>query len=767
MRGWADLMGSPGAVAPEGVEATTLPQRVMRGVGEAGGALPTFGLTAAGLAARGTGAAAQAGQTAIQTVAKSPLPALAAETAMGAGSGAGGFTAAKYFPDSPTAEFLGELAGGGLTGAAPALARRLPGVQLAARTGKAALLPFTKGGGTERASNRVQSLVADPERAVSRIMEDTPGNLSPAQKSGEPGLMALEREVASTSPARFEALEQQQADALQTMEDSLRELGEGGGAYDARDYLSSRRADLIERVQTRARQAAREAQQWLRRMTPQQRSSEASLVVREQIDKALADVSAEEDQLWRAVPKDAVVHTGNSRAVYGEIIAELPKAQQGDVPDIARRFLDPDAGNSRFGERETVNEVWGLRSKLLEIARQAKSRNANRQAKIAGDLGRALLKDLGAEAENIQGPAGEALRAALDYSKAKAVAFEQGAVGRLLETTPSGGQRIPDEAALAATVGRGGERGGRAVQDITNVTRETAPIRDFALEQFIRTTTRRGEFNVQAAKNWLADNRDVVDRIPWLRDEIDQVTTAHEAAALVARQAKRAGASLSNQRKSYTAAYLNADPSQEIQALVRSRNPSRAAREIVNQARKDPTGRALAGVKAALSEHLIDNTSLSGKSLAEYLNGRGMNAVVMQILGPDDLRSLRAITVGLDRLRAGRGPLPNIGSVINDTPSAILSTFARVLAAQQGRKVANAMGGGTVQTPGIFSNRAQQILSRLTQDKARDLLVASINDPDKMVNLLLRVDLKNRRQVQRLNAWLEGPVARILEDEEE
>lgn len=765
LRGWAHLLGDPEGVPPAGAQAETLPARMLRGTGEAAGALPAFGLVAKGLSA-GTGALAEAGKTAMKTLATSPGASMAAEATMGATSGTGGFVANKYFPGNQTAEFVGETLGGLAPTAAPAVAARVPGVQMAARTSKAALLPFTKSGATERAARRAQTLAADPERAAAQIEQDMPGDLTPAQKSGEPGLMALEQEVAQTTPSRMEAYNRRQAESLQATNDALREMGEGGAPFDTADFISGRRDSLVQSVQQRAREAARQAEAELATLAPEQRASEASRVVKEQIDKAYGDISAQESRIWGRVPKEAEVGTQNAREAYAGLVQQMSRAQREDIPEIAQRFLDPES-NQKLGDTDTVNEVWGLRSKLLEEARTARANGQSNKARISDELADALLTDLGARTDDIQGEAGEALRAALDFTRAKKLAFDQGAVGRLREVRKTGEPRIPDEAALSATVGRGGERGGQAVEQITDVTQDVAPIRNHALEQFIRATTSRGQFNAQASRNWLRDNRDIVDRIPGLADDIGRVTNAHEAAALVERQAKRAGASLSNQRKSYTAAYLNADPIDAIKGMARARNPALAAREIVRQARKDPTGKALAGLKAALAEHLIETTGLTGKGLTDYLNERGIQPVVRAVLSSDEMARIRSVANSLDRLRAGRSNLPDIGGILNDRPAAILSTMARVLAAQQGRMLASKMGGGTVQTPGILSGRAQQMLERLTVDRARELLIDAINDPKKMTELLLRVDLKRPQDVQRLNAWLAGPAANLLGEEAE
>jgi len=113
---------------------------------------------------------------------------------------------------------------------------------------------------------------------------------------------------------------------------------------------------------------------------------------------------------------------------------------------------------------------------------------------------------------------------------------------------------------------------------------------------------------------------------------------------------------------------------------------------------------------------------------------------------------------------------------MKDVASNALRLFSRIGGAQVGRVLARATGGGTVQTPGIVSERFQQFARGLSNDKAFQMVHDAIlsSDPSLMKALLLpiqkpkgKISMKNLTTiVNRMELWLAGAGSRTIQDRE-
>lgn len=894
-------MRATGVPVPEsGAKPKTFPERIFRGVGEATGALvPLTG--AASRLAQGTGLTAGVARSATETAVRNPLATAGAEAASGAGAGVGGGVADRISPDNPVAEVLGELAGGlSIPLAVKASALSVP--RLALRAGKVALTPFTEAGGRVRAENRVQGLSQDPDRARERLNEDTISDLTPAQRTGEPRLMALERAVLSRDAALEGEFAERTARATLQLRNAMQDIGGSATADDARKFIETRRDSVLDEVTAqgdrrkaavenrrgeqiaeteatltndtasidrsrsasidviekrkqrllsalslRAQQAAAIAEQRLSTLTPERRASESSVIVREEIESALSDAKAQENVLWAAVPKDTQVLTENSRRVFrafdGQLTLDeaedfpnladlsLPRAQRDKMPAKARQFLAPDS-NQRLQDVDTVQEVWGLRSDLLESARAARAAGENNTARIAENIADALLDDLGARTGDLKGEAGESLRAALDFSREVAERFRQGAVGRILGREKTGGDKVDPRLTLDATVGSGGVKGEVATSEILDAAPNSQEeIGRFLQDKFFRSSVRGDRLIPDAARRFATENSELLDRYPDLRNRILDAAEAQEDASRIADSSvsrKRQVGSASDKRRrnvdaearessrtaerlaretirsiealatdqvkridstttsrikalqspneSAAARFLSAPVDEEFSRVLKANNPRMAARELSRQVAKDETGRAAQGLKASVVDFLIRDAetgtfddlgqqTLSGRRLQKALTDTRTSAALSEVLSNDEMRRLQRIASELSKIEASQGRLPDVGGVLNDVPSALLAMPARVMAARAGAQFGAGTSGASLLTANIFSQRAREFMSRLTNDTAYALIVEAVQDPRAFRALFSKTNTpkQQKQAAARFDAWLVGPGARFFE----
>jgi len=776
-----ESVGMP--VAAEGQRPQGPGEYMARGVGEAATALlPTGG--AFSTLARGTGKVADWATDYMMTLTRRPKTTLAAEAGFGASAGAGGYVGNLIDPDNPNAEVLGELAGG-FTGAGvvPALklATRLPGIRFALKS----YVPFTKAAARVRAEDRVRGIAQDPDTARARIEAEGASGLTPAEKSKDPGLLALERAVLDENPRMAGENADRVRDVMRALRNELSTVGTDVPVSAPREVIEQRKEYLASLVDLRAQQAASRAEARLAQVRPQQRKSQASSIVREEVEKAFEDVRKQESQLWDLVPRETMASTSSTMDAYATMKGTMPRAQEGNIPDVARRLLDPES-NAKFGGEETIHELWGLRSELLDTARKARANDDFGAARVADELADAVLVDLGAVPGNVSGEAGEALRTALDFSRESASRFKRGSIGRILGYERAGGASVDPTTTLDVAMAGGGPKaavGARQLEETgfdkvageftgQNTTIQGG-VREYLLNQFEDAAVRGDAINPEAAKTFIRRNADAIDRVPGLRDELEQAAGASGAATRAGERAERVTKALDS--KSATARFLNAPVEREVDRIVSSQNPAEATAEILRKVRKDSTGKAVDGLKAGFVDYMTRRAQgggfdeagkpfLSGRSMRASLEDKRFADAASQVFSRAEMGRLRRVADELEALEIARGSLPGVDGVMNDTPSKVIEILARVMAARKGAVLGGGTSGGSLQGAQIMSGMAKKLVGRLTNDGAHELIVRAVKDPELMSALLSpTASLKQQRVANRkMNAWLAGPGAEIV-----
>jgi len=202
--------------------------------------------------------------------------------------------------------------------------------------------------GREVARQRVQELAGGPDRAAELARNIGPSEigLTPAQQVGDPNLLALEQEAMRRNPVLRADLDARADAGQQNAADQVR--GMGGNPAEAQSFFEARRTSARENILGFVDRATNGA------LRPTARNSEMvnSQEVAGQIRLAERAAEKQERQLWDAVPRAAQVGTSNAKQAAAQAIASTPRAQQGDIPQIARELLGGDSNNP-LGDFET------------------------------------------------------------------------------------------------------------------------------------------------------------------------------------------------------------------------------------------------------------------------------------------------------------------------------------------------------------------------------------------------------------------------------
>jgi hypothetical protein len=742
---------------------TTFAGRAGRIAGEATSfAIPlTAGMQAVG---RGTSTLAPAARRGLESMVSRPKT-FAALEALGVGGAAAGGQFAQRGGAGELGQTAGEVAGGVIA----------PTVAMGGLAGRTARFIGDKArglkGSERRAADRLQQLVPDADIARQRLADETLADLTPAQRIGSPELLAVERAAATKTAAGREASDIRDAQNLQRLRQEIEPVVPSGAT---REFLEARVDRINNKLTQRTQDAVREAETKISRLTPEMRRSESSRIMADEIEKVYTSARGTERGLWESIPT-ATIPTGKLKKDFQEIVFQTPKAQRDQIPQKAYDMLGK---GGKFKGIENIKELQGLRSALLEEARIARAGGNYNKARLSDSIADSVLEEMGAGA-GASTPVGAALREALDYSRYINQTFRQGVIGRVLGTDATGAPRIAPELVSQAIIGSGAERG------VAGVNRAISAAPTDQMNEAVKQTlldslekvAQRGEFNPAAAERWLRQNRDILDQHPNVAQNVREAIKAQNKAAGASLRERTIGTNLSKAQKSTTAQYLNADIGQEFDKVFKSQDPAKSVRDLKRLVRGNPD--AVDGLRSGAMEHLfrrsgtgkLDNLGVeivSGDKLMLNINNPKIKPALQELLGKDQFRSLEKVAMEMAQIQRAQATKPAT-RIMDDIYSSILSVPARVAGAQVGRTVAGVTGGGTVQTPGIFSANAKKLLDRMTRDKGEELLIQALNDKNLMEALLQNVTTPQGARVanRKFNLWLSSPAGRMFLMEEE
>lgn len=722
-----------------------------------------------------------------------PATSLSVESALGAASGAGGEAGAegaRAFPEVGISEdagrVIGETAGGlgipALVGGTAGTARGLwhGGSWLAEKLPTSSwvidqIRGQLKSGATRRAEDRVKRALHDPESAVRTMREKgavideaipgpddvpgVPGTLSPAQLSADRGALSLERSVVESTGRLKDTSDKQIAGVNEKIHTALRDLatGDGAGAINAETERATKDY-LLDLLDANARVALKLAEEKIATLGPNIPREEINRLGRVEIEAAAKAGRAQESELWNAIPRETRVSFSQTRGKYAELVKDTPLAQQMDIPEIARRFLDPGSPSFIKSPNNTAHELIGIRNALLEESRAASAAGSPNRARLAGDLANSILDDLGAEANATRGPVGHSYRIAVDFSKKFNDLFTRGPVGALRGFAATGEAEVAPGLTFESTIGRGGPIAREAVDamlaasegvggDSAGVSRN---IENYLREIFTKAALRNGNVARGPAETWLRRFDEPLSRLPDLRDELAQIV--------------RLGTQVA--------------PRKAIKEVLESPAAGGAMKKLISQSASGDTGLNKRTIRTGLIDHVLTGADsgkfdisgapiLSGREMVGRLNNPRVAAAMREAMTAQQIVRLRQIAETARRIEmaieAGQSP----EGIIQTAPNVIVETIARVAASQIGRHIAQQTGGGTVQTPGIISGRTKELLHQFVKDPAARLVVDAVHDPELFAALATRTSLPAAvaRKGRIINAWAAGVIRDAVDAE--
>lgn len=796
----ATLFGATGSIPEEGTfDTESSAFQIGKVVGNSIAALPLAPLgagiqpaaqtaKAVGLGATVKGGARAVGKAIGETAVKAPVTFAASEIAAATGAGAGLDFTRKNFPDSPTTQFLGAMLGG----VAPAL---MP-TRLVIKSGITIRSMFKNVAqkGKVKAAEEIQKAVIDLESASARIknpdlLDDAAATA--AQKTGDPGLMALERSIRNRSHKTLHEADEQIQRMADGIDDSLKASDEA--IETTRATLQGQKDYTKNLVDANLKMAARNADEAIGKLGPSGTAEQANAIARREIEAVEELARVDERFLWDAVPRDVTVKASASTQVMRELFlkefrSRTFKGRKNLPSDLdLEKFL----GTFKTGKKKqkffvggaltkkaSMGELQDLRSDVLREIRKQRSELApnNQTIKILDDLQEALLLDMGAMTGGKGTAEGDSLRLALDYSRNLNQTFNRGIMAKLKGVDKLGTVAIPEELTLVSAFSGKPEKAAENLRAIIRASKgvegKTPPSPDMlgAMEDFIKTdfqkkVIRGGKINSFKAQQYLERNLKILDEFPEVRDDISRAIKTEDVRAIRQRRSEAFSANPPVAKMSKATLFIEKTPRKMFESLEATR-PEQFNAEVnnlLNKVNKDTTGEALEGLQDSFFDWIRTRAKGSGGEMDKLLNTSKIAAIMGKILDKGQIERLRKITNSMKVVDTARSVKALDSAILEKGESKMLTTIMRIAGAKTGAGISAKTGGGAggLQSAAIMSERFKAVASKLNlTDPAAKLLIDAFEDDSGELLKMLLTEITSAKQLKevnsKLNAWAAG-----------
>jgi hypothetical protein len=402
---------------------------------------------------------------------------------------------------------------------------------------------------------------------------------------------------------------------------------------------------------------------------------------------------------------------------------------------------------------------------------------------------------------------------AISFSRMLNDRFNKGEVSKILGSNKDGSFKVDEELTLQSLLGIGKNAEERAVHFksfIKAIERENTAARaltkggeDTTLDELsIRPTLEAAKAYIKhmffhqfvtdgviaekSAIKWVKDNRETLKQIPGLKQELETVMETGKTALLRESQNPKMKTLLRSPERSMTVYLAEHEPmalySREGQFSGLSQKQFETQIDkLIFKVAKDTSGGATKGAQQSVFDWVLQKSVLIGTEKSKNISATQQNIfsgfqmsrvindpknayIFKKILTPEQNDRLALIlrsALEVDAIRNTGGLPEKAGKpqrIMDDMVGGLLSGLARVLGADVGRRVAKVMGGGVIQTPGMFAGRFDAIAKRITRDYAKELLIkaATSDNPELFLAIMKRIETPADEKYVRkhLNAYL-------------
>lgn len=639
------------------------------------------------------------------------------------------------------------------------------------------IFPMTKQGAKPKARQILESL-SETKNIESDIVKNRKNilegaNISPARKTDDPDLMALEKVLTNEDPElarQFRKIGEANNETARKELDSMKGVE---GVQEAQLFLKGRYAKLMNNLNAYLDIKTQKAQDAVAGMNPKGKREALNSMVRESIDTALVAARKDEDALWQIVPVDEKAKTSGVVNTFVDLLNQRYKSEDpSEIPKYIYSFLgrvDKKGAYKKgtFNDIESAGELHAFRKRLLKDIRREKKVEAPdwNKVRILDDLQKSSLKSLeesGASSE---------IKDAIAFSRSLNEKFKGGIMSTILGSDAHGGRLSPSLTLESVGVGA---KGADNIKKILNASPDSKDPIEQVLKMeiaynLVNKNTQR--LKLEQAKKYLIKNDEIMDMFPSIKKDMERAIAMEEKATWYPKVVKTR---MDKAKQSSAYAIANASPKRVISKILEAKDPAVSmTREL-----KRLNNKGKAGIKNDILS-MLEAKSSTGKvtDSGEYvLSGDRMYGfwtknknVLGRAFKKDELRRIDKVINTL-RLSEGRANLP-VDRAKNalEEKHGLIEHVVSVIAARGGAKLGAGTSGASLKTASEASTRAKKLLGNLDVGMAKKLLKDAILDEELYIALTqdttkFRESGKNWRVIQ---GWMATSAIESMKDKED
>jgi hypothetical protein len=511
----------------------------------------------------------------------------------------------------------------------------------------------------------------------------------------------------------------------------------------------------------------------LEAVRPDATAEEISQEVFNSLNKSFEQGRQLEDEMWAAVElSKSAFKYNNARKAYDNLIQQLGDVRAEDMPDIAKKFL------SESGKLKTVNDLYGLYSKLGELSVSSRAAKEFNTARIATQLREAIFEDL----SKIEGT-GAAISRAKDVSRIVNQKFNKGVVGRILSYSREGGEAIDPTLTLQKTV-KAGQEGKLSVDqlaqaikrigadDMTPKTQEDLAVlhnlQDYLRTKFVQKSVKTGteEIDPTKAQAFIDQNKQILD-IPEFAPLKAQLESAKDATDALRSEVKDLKDLYAHRygtkgEKAFSR-FINSGSSNRMRSILAGGNPVGDMRDLLNLVNRSPINSfkqagvnkkdVVQGVKDSIYDYIVSIGTKSSDFELSTVDNLVKNPEIREALelalSPKEMKNIELFTQQVKKF--------------NDYKSTAIKTqeigkqnfLINALALASGVLVGKAVPGpASLAAVSAGKRTATDVLLKLQKGEVVDILSDAMQDPKLFDALLMNPVTYNRKGLVRKRTYL-------------
>ena len=723
-----------------------------------------------------------------------PLDFLSKEAGIAVAAGTGAATAQSLFPGSAGAEITGQLVGGlspitistilkyagGKTGAAEAVnlifrpesrEREIAGNILYQRLGaekSAKLLEDIKEGktiklfGEEIESTKfprtLDQITAEPELIILR-----------QQLEGSEVGTKLVESIQETKLARLLELEN---NFLKNVKKKDYGMTREYGIESTVGAVESRVNHITNFLDKRLNLAKKTAADKIQAINPNMSRSEASALLRREIDDALQDALDIEQKMWSNVKgtiNGDIISTGAAAIINNQFkttpskdIPEILYKLAGDKnlveagllktatkkqsigPGLGTREVVVEPTSGILTNKEPVSEILNLRTVVRDQLRGENSKPNPSKEKVQS------LEDLLGIIDESFMDAGSAknlndLTQAISYSDSLTTNYYSGEIGKILGYDSTGKFGVLPDTTYNKLIQQG-EQGGVTTKDVNKIIgQDSVGIQEGLRVRFANLADNDGNIPQNMRDKFVQNNEEALNEFPLLKQ---QFLDANESRNIVEQSLKNYKVAQRDVQK-YRLETLASEGGQTLSAkgivtsIFGAKDPVKDINNIIKLSARDETGAALKGLQNETTDFMLNQIktkeiTVGGKSQTvpdiKKLNNfiRTNEEALVALYGDDGFKTIQEFQSVLKDIDNAviKGGMEDLEVIARN--NVFVSSVGRIL----GTKVAAATGGPALVFAGIGGRVANALISKKSAKQIKALVGEAFTDADFAAELL-------------------------------